>query len=781
MLKNYIEAYAESGLSIFACTKNKTPAIANGFYAATTDTAILQTQFYRSDFNIGLPCGNTNKIVVIDIDINKDGDIRSVDEFKELVKEKYGDLPETLEVETMSGGRHLYYRIESDTLLSGKARFLDKSIPVDIRANGSYVCAPNGANYCFYDTTEDETDIIRTLHSRCAILPAWIEEYKKKTEIQESVMRANVLDQTEVREIRSALAYIDADDRDTWIRIGMALKSTGSVSAFGLWDEWSKLSEKYNPEDQRKRWNGLRVHEITLASLFHEAKKNGWVSTITTADCNNLAREYGINLTALEFNNGSGGVNLEVINQSCEDKKEEIFPNHLLQCDGLIGEIQRYIMARSIKPQPILSLAASLALVGTLAGRKVRTESDARTNIYVLGVGASGCGKDAPRSAIKKLLGECELSHLAQVEDIASDAAISSAIALSPSQLFLLDEIGRFIRTTSSSNNPHLYNVVSVLMKLYSSSSSVWHGKIYASRENNITVDCPNLCLYGTTVPDTLYKGLTVENLSDGFLSRMMIFESDDPDPETRIFDEHGNRIDLAVNPSPALMNGIVKLHDLPINPSAAGTIQEIKCNPQCYRMTKQATSILHDFCRDIHKFRARLRTQGRPDTLYARTALMAEQISLIASVSRLDFEPIITEREMLYGIALAKHLSDHTFFIAENHVADSSHEHEVKRVLKAIRESGTNGMTLSQITRKTQNVPSYVRKDIIETLLQSEQMIEIQTDQSGTRRSRKFVSMEAAQAMMNMKREEVLSYTTTGGIQEPDAIQENAKEELIQ
>lgn len=83
----------------------------------------------------------------------------------------------------------------------------------------------------------------------------------------------------EVR-IRSALQVIPADDREIWLRIGMALHwTTWGDRARALWDEWSKRSQKFGNSEQETAWNsfvGYAGPAATLGTLFHLAKQNGW-------------------------------------------------------------------------------------------------------------------------------------------------------------------------------------------------------------------------------------------------------------------------------------------------------------------------------------------------------------------------------------------------------------------------------------------------------------------------------------------------------------------------
>ncbi len=77
--------------------------------------------------------------------------------------------------------------------------------------------------------------------------------------------------------IRSAVSYIDAANRDVWVKIGMALKSELGESGRELWDEWSQSADNYNPRDAADVWRSIRADgKVGIATLFFEAKQQGW-------------------------------------------------------------------------------------------------------------------------------------------------------------------------------------------------------------------------------------------------------------------------------------------------------------------------------------------------------------------------------------------------------------------------------------------------------------------------------------------------------------------------
>ena len=77
--------------------------------------------------------------------------------------------------------------------------------------------------------------------------------------------------------IREALSFIPADDRDTWLRMAMAVKSALGREGFDLWNEWSKQAPSYNARHAHTVWKSIRANgKVTIGTLFHEAKANGW-------------------------------------------------------------------------------------------------------------------------------------------------------------------------------------------------------------------------------------------------------------------------------------------------------------------------------------------------------------------------------------------------------------------------------------------------------------------------------------------------------------------------
>jgi len=94
-------------------------------------------------------------------------------------------------------------------------------------------------------------------------------------------------------EVRRALALVkDADDRDQWLSIGMALHAefNGSDEGFDLWSHWSWQSLKFNERDQRQKWKSFRRSGIGIGTLFKIAMAYGYErpSSVSDSDFDDL-------------------------------------------------------------------------------------------------------------------------------------------------------------------------------------------------------------------------------------------------------------------------------------------------------------------------------------------------------------------------------------------------------------------------------------------------------------------------------------------------------------
>ncbi|CAN8142262.1 hypothetical protein THIOSC15_3480002 [uncultured Thiomicrorhabdus sp.] len=177
-------------------------------------------------------------------------------------------------------------------------------------------------------------------------------------------------------------------------------------------------------------------------------------------------------------------------------------PEGIIPKSGLIADMVSYMNATAIRPQPLIALSAAISFLGAVSGQKYRTETNLRTNVYMVATAMTGFGKDHARKCINSIADEAALDRYIGGEDLASGQAVISSLQESPSRLFMIDEFGLKLQAmTGSKANAHQKEIITNLLILYSSAGSTYRGKEYADKRVNETktIRNPNACVLGTT------------------------------------------------------------------------------------------------------------------------------------------------------------------------------------------------------------------------------------------------------------------------------------------
>ena len=90
------------------------------------------------------------------------------------------------------------------------------------------------------------------------------------------------IDPRTITELRSALASMRADDRDSWIANGQRLKKLGDRGR-ALWLEWSQSSDKYDPADAARVWDSFTADHTGYQAIFKAAQAQGWLNPLSGA------------------------------------------------------------------------------------------------------------------------------------------------------------------------------------------------------------------------------------------------------------------------------------------------------------------------------------------------------------------------------------------------------------------------------------------------------------------------------------------------------------------
>ncbi|MFO0083752.1 MAG: DUF3987 domain-containing protein [Phycisphaerales bacterium] len=504
--------------------------------------------------------------------------------------------------------------------------------------------------------------------------------------------------------LRRAAAYLD--------RIPPAVSGSGGhsqtytaatamVHGFGLDPEtaFGLLWDRYNPRCQPPWLEKELRHKVSDAASKPHDRPHGWLRDAGPADASD------VDLSG--FNPESRRA---VVDRPRSERPPDPgpFPDHLLRVPGFIEQVVAYNLATATRPQPVLALAAAICLQAVLAARKVRDERGNRTNVYCVGVAPSGAGKDNARKVNKNILFAADLVEHEGNEDLASDAGLVTAVETEPAVLFQIDEFGRFLRTIGDPKKaPHLFNVLTALMKLYSSADTVFRGKAYADKKRNKVVDQPCVSVYGTTVPEHFFESLTADSLSDGFIARLLVFESAE---------------------TPARQRAKALSVPEPLKQAAewwgaqqpGGNLFKEHPKPIVVETTPQAGEVFDALASTVD---AEL---GKPDetgrSLWARAEEKACRLALIYACSANAEKPVIDANAASWACNLSTYLTRRMLYIAHEWVADGVFDARQKRVVRVVRKAGGK-ISRSELCRKTQWLTQRERQEVIDNLLETQQL----------------------------------------------------------
>lgn len=407
------------------------------------------------------------------------------------------------------------------------------------------------------------------------------------------------------------------------------------------------------------------------------------------------------------------------------------FPEKLLTVPGYLGEVIDHNLSCAYKRQPVLALAGALSLMATLTGRKITDASGTRTNLYAIGVSGTSTGKERAREVNKEILRLAGLDKLIGAESIGSSAGLVSAVEKEPAILFQVDEIGRYLKTLADAHQSHLYNILTVLMKLFTSSSTLYVGDAYADTNKVKRINQPHACLYGTTTPTTFLESLTSDSLTDGFLSRVLVFEGD----------ESAVRNDVVKRSIPDCLINTAKWWRNEFKPG--GNLATEFPQPLIVEVTPEAKSVFADLDAVAEEQR---KTTGEPlGLLWPRTLEKAHKLALLWACSEVKEAPIVDSEAAEWACEVVKYLTARLSYLASIWISENKVEANFKRLARIVESAGPAGVNKWQLGQKTRFLVKRDREELLMALIESgevvEQLTPSATKPTMTYRHRRFVN----------------------------------------
>lgn len=338
-------------------------------------------------------------------------------------------------------------------------------------------------------------------------------------------------------------------------------------------------------------------------------------------------------------------------------------PECLLRVPGFVSEVMDYCLETAPYPNVALAFGGALCLQALLAGSKVRDPSDNRSNLYLLGLANSGCGKDAPRKVNTRILAETGLLDCLG-DKFSSGEGIQDALYMHPVVLFQNDEIDGLLQSINKSKDARHEGIMTTLLSLYGYASSVYPMRKKAGQAESQVIDQPCLVMFGTAIPQHFYEALSGRMLSNGFLGRWLIVESGkrQTGQDAKIIDIPSRVMDTACrwrDSRPGELRGnLAKWHP---TPKIVPYSEAAKCDADEMRAYYDSEHRL-----------AEERGDHTAMSVWARANEHARKLALIYAVSECDRSPLIGCEPIAWAREFVTLQSKWLLFKASMHVADN-------------------------------------------------------------------------------------------------------------
>ena len=424
--------------------------------------------------------------------------------------------------------------------------------------------------------------------------------------------------------------------------------------------------------------------------------------------------------------------------KTVKKETETILHKDFYSPPGFVGNLADFIVDNSKYRQPILALSASLAYAGVLMGRKVATEENTRSNLFIAALARTGHGKESARAIIKNLDARLDLECFG-AEKVTSRAAIERILSWRPSSLFMIDEFGLFMKAIMNENAPkYAMEVMTTFMEVYTS-SGVYYGQDKASREEKrFEIDQPCCSIYGTSTPETFWEGIgNSSKIRDGSMNRFTIFNAPYNRPERQ-------RGKILTSFPKKIVDRAMYFKNMSIQPGkVAGDMTEVTGSPEPEIITYTDNAWkkfeeLEDYCTD------KIDNSGQLGSMWVRTAEHAKKVALINCVG--DDKYQINSEHAEYGCELIKFLTQSTCNEINKNLADNEFERISKRIERLIRDSHTKGISTTELYKATRFLRNGKhRKEVLDDLQTAGLVVCLKDEGSGAgRRSERWIATEA-------------------------------------
>lgn len=508
-----------------------------------------------------------------------------------------------------------------------------------------------------------------------------------------------------------AIAYLSAMPRAISGSAGHSqtfAAATALVHGFGIEPDRALaiLQSEYNPRCQPP-WSDRELqHKVNQAATKPHDRPFGWLRDDGPAP---PADDVDLSKFMVQPKVGESESS-ERFARSATDPGH--LPERLFDVPGFVRQVMDFTLAKAPYPNVALAFCGAMALQSFLAGRKVATTGDLRTNLYLLALAGSGTGKEFPRKVNSQVL--FQIGESASIGDkFASGEGIQDALVRSGRMLFQNDEMDGVLRQINLDRENSRESIPNILLTLYTSAGDVYPIRVKANQKEAIHVDQPHLTLFGTATPQYFYESLSKRMLTNGFFARLNIIDvgkrgkGQTPGSARDLPEEILETAKWWADFEPGHGN-FLNFHPKPLRVAFAS---DAECAITELRVQ---TEVEYDKADDAGDEVAR--------AAWSRTCEHAKKLALIYACSANHMQPEITLDAVRWASEFALHQTRRQLYLASVHVAENPFHKECLKFIKKLSEHPDRQMQRQHLL-KYMKCKAVEFDQIVLTLLQQDEI----------------------------------------------------------
>lgn len=385
-----------------------------------------------------------------------------------------------------------------------------------------------------------------------------------------------------------------------------------------------------------------------------------------------------------------------------QTKKHCDMPPHLLTIPGKLSLMVDWTNATAMKPQPMFAVQAALALGSVAMGRKFRTTNDNWPSLFFLNIGVSGAGKEHAKTAIERVLRAAKFSALSPASEYTSDSAIDSMLRAYPTHIAIIDEFGYMLKTANAKNNTNGGTARKRLMEVFGRCGGTLQPKAFSTATLTQAqrdglgprhVENPALTVLGMTTPTPFYEAVGSGALTDGFLNRLIVVESDLGRQPARFVDQVEMPDDLVRWVRECRVKGSGDLADV------IDTAHSEVAVPAILDFSGEARRLFTKLELRCIERMDELEMHGIAE-MYSRVREIAMRVSLIVAHS--SEADVIGAEHAQWAIDYVTFWADRAISRMADNIADSPFAALCNDVANLILKAGRRGLTVAELAKKS-------------------------------------------------------------------------------